>query len=85
METSGLTLEQIRDGMIEMFGNKLPDIEQEPKRFAYYIKLFFYERFLNEQRNNEVAPQQENTTEGSVREETVENSESTQVPTAEVE
>lgn len=34
-------LEQTVNEMIEMFG-ELPNPEQEPKRFAYYVKLFKY-------------------------------------------
>lgn len=28
--------------MVEIFGTNLPDPEQEPIRFAYYVKLFKY-------------------------------------------
>jgi hypothetical protein len=84
MNENGQTLEQIRDGLVAMFGDKLPDIEQEPLRFAYYLKLYFYEGFVNEQRNDEIAAQQTLATEGSVREETVENSEGAQLPDTEI-
>ncbi len=41
-------LEQTVNEMIEMFG-ELPNPEQEPKRFAYYVKLFKYYK----ERNND--------------------------------
>lgn len=47
------TAEEIRNDMIEMFGDNLPNIENEPLRFTYYLKLYFYERSLNEQRTSE--------------------------------
>jgi hypothetical protein len=40
------------------FGDKLPDPEKEPKRADYYIKLFLYERYLNEQRARQNQTQQ---------------------------
>lgn len=33
--------------LVEMFGDKLPDPIHEPIRFAYYVKLYFYEKALN--------------------------------------
>mgnify|MGYP003353867435 FL=1 len=26
--------------MVEIYGNKLPNLDQEPIRFAYYVKLY---------------------------------------------
>jgi len=33
---------RLYEEMVEEFGDKLPNIEQEPLRFAYYVKLFKY-------------------------------------------
>jgi hypothetical protein len=74
----------IGNGLIAMFGDKIPDPNNEPMRFKYYVQLYFYERFLNEQRNNEAAAKQQDHAEGNVCETPVENSESPQVPDAEV-
>ncbi len=35
-------LERIYNEMVEIFGEKLPNPEQEPVRFAYYVKLYKY-------------------------------------------
>lgn len=35
-------IEQAIKEMIEMWGDNLPNPEQEPKRFAYYVKLYLY-------------------------------------------
>ncbi len=35
-------LQEKYNRMVEIFGNKLPDPEQEPIRFSYYVKLFKY-------------------------------------------
>jgi hypothetical protein len=32
--------------LVEMFGHKLPNAIHEPVRFAYYIKLYNYEKAL---------------------------------------
>jgi hypothetical protein len=32
----------------EMFGDKLPDPEHSPKEFEYFIKLYLYEKKVNE-------------------------------------
>lgn len=40
---------EVVEGMIAMFGDKLPDPEHCPKEFQYYIKLYFYEQMVNEQ------------------------------------
>lgn len=29
-------------GLIEMFGDSLPDIDHEPVRFAFYVKMYRY-------------------------------------------
>jgi len=41
-------ISRVVDEMIEMFGDKLPDPEHCPKEFQYFIKLYFYEKFVNE-------------------------------------
>ena len=41
-------ISRVVDEMIEMFGEKLPDTEHCPKEFQYFIKLYFYEKFVNE-------------------------------------
>ena len=43
---------RVVEEMIEMFGDKLPDPEHCPKEFQYYIKLYFYEKFVNESNRN---------------------------------
>ena len=35
-------LEKIYQEMVEIFGDHLPNPEQEPVRFAYYVKLYRY-------------------------------------------
>ena len=70
--------------MVALFGDKLPDPYSQPMQFRYYVQLLKYERFLNEQRNHEAASKQPNPPEGNVCEETVENSEGTEVPATEV-
>jgi len=35
-------LERIYEEMKEIFGDHLPHPEQEPVRFAYYVKLYKY-------------------------------------------
>jgi hypothetical protein len=40
--------------MIEMFGDKLPDPEHCPKEFQYYIKLYLYEKKVNESSNKPI-------------------------------
>lgn len=35
-------IEQAVNEMIEMYGDALPNPEHEPRRFAYYVKLYFY-------------------------------------------
>jgi len=41
-------LEKIAQEMIEHYGDRLPNPEHEPNRFAYYVKLFKYEKRLKE-------------------------------------
>jgi hypothetical protein len=48
-----MNLEQLGQEMLAMFGDSLPSPEHEPIRFKFYIKLFFYERALNEQRTRQ--------------------------------
>lgn len=43
---------RVVEEMIEMFGDKLPDPEHCPKEFQYFIKLYFYEKFVNESNRN---------------------------------
>jgi len=33
---------RLYEEMVEEFGDKLPNLEQEPLRFAYYVRLFKY-------------------------------------------
>jgi len=35
-------LEEIGRDLVKMFGDSLPNPEQEPIRFKYYINLLFY-------------------------------------------
>jgi hypothetical protein len=39
-------IQRIFKEMVEMFGDDLPNPEQEPVRFRYYIKLYNYEKKL---------------------------------------
>jgi hypothetical protein len=41
-------IEKFGKELVEHYGDKLPNPIHEPIRFAYYIKLFKYERQLNE-------------------------------------
>jgi hypothetical protein len=43
-------LDKVMKEMVLEFGDRLPDPECEPIRFAYYVKLFKYLRSLNEPR-----------------------------------
>ena len=43
---------ELYNKMEEMFGDKLPDPEHCPKEFQYYIKLYFYEKFIDESNRN---------------------------------
>lgn len=36
--------DKIGEELLEMFGENLPNPEQEPIRFGYYIKLYKYEK-----------------------------------------
>ena len=42
-------IETMRQEMIEMFGEKLPNPEHEPKRFDYYVQLFLYQKSLKKE------------------------------------
>jgi len=53
-----MDLEQLGQELIAEFGDRLPNPEQEPIRFKYYLNLFFYERYLNEQRARQNQTQQ---------------------------
>ena len=35
--------------LVEMFGDKLPNPIHEPVRFAYYIKLYNYEKAVKDE------------------------------------
>lgn len=35
-------LEKVYQEMVEIFGDHLPNPEQEPIRFSYYVKLYKY-------------------------------------------
>ena len=39
---SDLNLEEIGKALEEMYGDSLPNPEQQPMQFAYIIKLFMY-------------------------------------------
>jgi hypothetical protein len=41
-------LQEKVNALIEMFGGDLPNPEQEPRRFAYYVKLFKFYTERNE-------------------------------------
>jgi hypothetical protein len=45
-------LEKIYDEMVEIFGDNLPNPEQEPIRFAYYVKLYKYYHVSNASGNS---------------------------------
>ena len=70
--------------LIEMFGDKLPDPVTNPTQFEFYVKLYKYERFLNEQRITETGPLQANPTEGSVCDTPDQDSQGEESPTPEV-
>jgi len=38
--------DKIARELVKMFGDKLPNAIHEPVRFAYYIKLYNYEKAL---------------------------------------
>ena len=35
-------IQKAYDEMVEMWGDKLPNYEHEPIRFAYYVRLYKY-------------------------------------------
>ena len=35
-------IETAYNEMLEMWGDKLPNFEQEPRRFAFYVKMWKY-------------------------------------------
>ena len=41
-------IEKAYNEMVEMWGDKLPNPEQEPIRFAYYVRMY---RYLKEKNN----------------------------------
>jgi hypothetical protein len=41
---------KLYDEMVEMYGNKLPNPEHEPRQFQYYIKLFLYDKKVRTER-----------------------------------
>jgi hypothetical protein len=49
-------ISKVVEDMIEMFGDSLPDPEHCPRQFQYYIKLYFYEKFVNESNTNTNKP-----------------------------
>ena len=51
-------LEQLGQDLVAEFGDRLPNPDSEPIRFKYYLKLFLYERYLNEQRRTQNQTQQ---------------------------
>jgi len=42
-----MTPEDVWDELVAMFGDRLPDMDHEPIRFAYYVKLYLYQKGLN--------------------------------------
>ncbi len=42
----------IYNELAKMFGDKLPDPEHSPKEFEYFIKLYLYEKKVNESRRS---------------------------------
>jgi len=42
-----MTPEDVWDELVAMFGDRLPDMDREPIRFAYYVKLYLYQKRLN--------------------------------------
>ena len=34
--------QKVFDHMVEIFGDSLPNMEQEPLRFEYYVKMYQY-------------------------------------------
>lgn len=53
-----MDLEQLGQDLVAEFGDRLPNPDSEPIRFKYYLKLFLYERYLNEQRARQNQTQQ---------------------------
>lgn len=41
-------IEEAYNEMVKMWGDKLPNPEQEPIRFAYYVRMY---RYLKEKNN----------------------------------
>ncbi len=39
---------RIYEDMVKMFGDKLPDPEHSPKEFEYFVRLYLYEKKVNE-------------------------------------
>jgi hypothetical protein len=53
MSQTELTPQQIHDGMMKMFGF-IPNIEQEPIRFNYHLKLFLYIHAMSLKAKNDI-------------------------------
>jgi len=37
-----MTIEEHYNRMVEIYGDKLPNFEHQPKEFAYYVRLYKY-------------------------------------------
>lgn len=48
-EEAGMMMspEDVWDELVAMFGDRLPDMDHEPIRFAYCVKLYLYQKGLN--------------------------------------
>jgi hypothetical protein len=43
-----MTPDELGAALVEEFGENLPNPEQEPKRFNYYVKLFLYDKYVKQ-------------------------------------
>ena len=44
-----MTPEQMYNEMVEIYGDKLPNLDQQPREFEYYVKLYKYRKFMEQQ------------------------------------
>lgn len=46
MELSQQQLNDIWNGLVEYYGDKLPDMDHHPIQFKYYLKMYMHFRYM---------------------------------------
>ena len=44
-----MTPEQMYNEMVQIYGDALPNLVQQPKEFEYYVKLYKYRKYMEQQ------------------------------------